>query len=318
MTPEEVRTLITQGEGQRLELKRSLAELERGVRTVAAFANTEGGHLLFGVRDGGGIIGVTIGRTTRERVVNVIRDNTDPVIYPSVEYVKVQGTTVIVVSVEESDNKPHLAFGRAYKRVGAVDVQMTRAEYERLLLQRRQVEFDRQFVEGATYADLDEAKLEWYIRQRAERREVRVPVTSPQETLINLGALVEEGGELAPTKGGALFFGRDPQRFIPHSEVRIARFKGATMGHFIDSADLRGTLPEMIDEAERFIRRNTRVAAKVVGFKRREATEYPYEAIREAICNAVCHRDYFMDGSTVRIMILTALRSTALALCPLG
>ena len=286
-----------------MELKRSLAELERGVRTVAAFANTEGGHLLFGVRDSGEIVGVTVGRTTRERVVNVIRGNTDPVIYPSVEYVEVQGTTVIVVTVEESDNKPHLAFGRAYRRVGAVDVQMTRDEYERLLLQRRQVEFDRQLVEGATYADLDEAKLEWYIRQRAERRGLRAPATSPQETLINLGALVEEGDVLVPTEGGLLFFGRDPQRFIPHSEVRIARFKGTTMGHFIDSADLRGTLPEMIDEAERFIWRNTRVAAKVVGFKRREVTEYPYEAVREAICNAVCHRDYFMDGSTVRIMI---------------
>jgi ATP-dependent DNA helicase RecG len=303
LTPEEVRTLISQGEGQRLELKRSLAELERGVRTVAAFANTEGGHLLFGVRDSGEIIGVTVGRTTRERVVNMIRDNTDPVLYPSVEYVEVQGTTVIVATVEESDSKPHLAFGRAYRRVGAVDVQMTRDEYERLLLQRRQVEFDCQLVEAATYADLDEAKLEWYIRQRAERRGVRAPATSPQETLINLGALVGEGGELVPTKGGLLFFGGDPQRFIPHSEVRIARFKGTTMGHFIDSADLRGTLPAMIDEAEHFIRRNTRVAAKVVGFKRREISEYPYEAVREAICNAVCHRDYFMDGSTVRIMI---------------
>ena len=111
---------------------------------------------------------MTVGRTTRERVVNMIRDNTDPVIYPSVEYVGVQGSTVIVVTVEGSDNKPHLAFGRAYRRVGAVDVQMTRDEYERLLLQRRQVEFDRQPVEGATYADLDEARLEWYIRQRAE------------------------------------------------------------------------------------------------------------------------------------------------------
>ena len=75
------------------------------------------------------------------------------------------------------------------------------------------------------------------------------------------------------------------------------------MGHFIDSAHLRGTLLEMIDEAERFIRRNTRVAAKVVGVKRREVTEYPYEAVREAICNAGRHRDCSMDGSLVRIMI---------------
>lgn len=303
MTPEEVRALISHGEGQRLEFKRSLAELETGVRAAAAMANTDGGHVLFGVRDNGTILGVHIGAQTRERVVQAITDNTDPTLYPSVEYVDLDGKTVIVVTVTRSDNRPHLVRGRAYRRVGAADVQMSRAEYERLLLQRRQVEFDRQFVGGVTYADLDEAKLAWYIRQRTEQRGVRAPATSPQETLVNLGALVEEGGELVPTKGGLLFFGRDPQRFIPHSEVRIARFKGPTMGHFIDSADLRGTLPEMIDEAERFIRRNTRVAAKVVGFKRREIGEYPYEAVREAICNAVCHRDYFMDGSTVRIMI---------------
>ncbi len=180
---------------------------------------------------------------------------------------------------------------------------MSRAEYERLLLQRQQVEFDQQLVDGASYADLDEVKLEWYTLQRAERRGVGLPATSPQETLVNLGALVEKGDDLIPTTGGLLFFGKKPQQFAPHSEVRIARFKGAAMGHFIDSADLRGTLPQMIDEAERFIRRNTRMAAKVVGFKRREISEYPYEAVREAICNAVCHRDYFMDGSTVRIMV---------------
>ncbi len=274
-------------------------------------ANTDGGYVVFGVRGDGSILGVqtcaersrSIGSETRERVVQAVTDNTDPMVYPTVEYVELDGRTVIVVMVARSDNRPHLVRGRAYRRVGAADVQMSRDEYERLLLQRQQVEFDRQLVEGATYADLDEAKLEWYVRQRAERRGIRAPATSPQETLINLGALVEEEGELVPTQGGLLFFGRDPQRFIPHSEVRIARFKGTAMGHFIDSADLQGTLPEMIDEAERFIQRNTRVAAKVVGFKRREVTEYPYEAVREAICNAVCHRDYFMDGSTVRIMI---------------
>jgi ATP-dependent DNA helicase RecG len=286
-----------------LEFKRSLAEVETGVRAAAAMVNTDGGHVLFGVRDDGTILGVEIGAQSKERVVRAITDNTDPTLYPSVEYVELDGRTVIVVTVPGSKDRPYLVRGRAYKRVGAADVQMSRAEYERLLLERQHVEFDRQLVERASYADLDEAKLAWYIRQRAERRGVRVPATFPQETLLNLGALAEEGGELVPTKGGLLFFGRDPQRFIPQSEVRIARFKGTTMGHFIDSADLRGTLPEMIDESERFIRRNTRVAAKVVGFKRREISEYPYEAVREAICNAVCHRDYFMDGSTVRIMI---------------
>jgi len=74
LTPEEVRALIAQGEGQRLELKRSLAELEAGTRAAAAMANTDGGHVLFGVRDDGTITGVRIGAQTRERVVQAVTD----------------------------------------------------------------------------------------------------------------------------------------------------------------------------------------------------------------------------------------------------
>ena len=144
MTPEEIRTLISQGEGQQLELKRSLAELETGVRAAAAMANTDGGHVLFGVRDDGTILGVQVGAQTRERVVQAITDNTDPTLYPSVEYVDLDGKTVIVVTVSRSEDRPHLLRGRAYKRVGAADVQMSRTEYERLLLARRQLPFDQQ------------------------------------------------------------------------------------------------------------------------------------------------------------------------------
>lgn len=138
MTPEEVQALITQGEGQRLEFKRSLAELETGARAAAAMANTDGGHVLFGVRKDGTILGVQIGAETKERVVQAITDNTDPTLYPSVEYVHLDGRTVIVVTVAKSEDRPHLVRGRAYRRVGATDVQMSRAEYERLLLARRQ------------------------------------------------------------------------------------------------------------------------------------------------------------------------------------
>jgi len=303
MTIEELETLIAQGEGQQLEFKRSLAELETAVRTLAAFANTEGGTVLFGVRQSGEIVGVEASQTSKEQLVNKVTASTDPVLYPSVEFVKVNGKTVIVVTVAESENKPYLARGRAYKRVGSTTVQLRRDEYERLLLGRRASEYDRQPVERATWQDIDEDKVRWYLSRRAEKRGLEVPSTPLPNVLTGLGALVERDGQLVLTRAGVLFFGQDPQAFVPHSEVRIARFQGTTMVHFVDRADLRGTLPEVIDEAERFIRRNTRLAAKVVGFRRREVTEYPYEAVREAVCNAVCHRDYTMTGSVVRVMI---------------
>jgi ATP-dependent DNA helicase RecG len=83
----------------------------------------------------------------------------------------------------------------------------------------------------------------------------------------------------------------------------LACFHGTTPLHFIDRLDCVGTLPEMIDEAERFVKRNTRIAAKITGFERREITEYPYLAIREGIANAVAHRDYDRADVEVRVSI---------------
>ena len=254
MTPEELRTLIAQGEGQRLEFKRSLAELETGTRATAAMSNTDGGYVLFGVRKDGTILGVEIGAQTRERVVRAITDNTDPTLYPSVEYVDVDSRTIIVVTVVGSEDRPHLVRGRAYKRVGAADVQMSRAEYERLLLARRQPPFDQQLVEGATYADLDEAKVRDFLRRRQEAYPDTTPPSAPlpQVVIEMLEGARERGGELVPTYTGLLFFGRNPQRFLPRAEVKLARFQGTTTLAFIDrviipstgSGHRHNTLPE--------------------------------------------------------------------------
>ena len=299
LTKEKVLALIAKGEGQRIEFKRSPAELKTGVRSTAAMASTDGGHVLFGVRNDGTIQGVKIGNQTKERVVQTITDNTDPTLYPSVDYVDLDGKIVIVVSVEESDNKPHLAYGQAYKRVGASTRKMDQAEYERRLLQRRQLQrrqppFDQQLVEGASYADLDEAKVRGFLRRRQEAYPDATQPTAPLLQVVTemLEGARERDGELVPTWTGLLFFGQNPQRFLPRSEVKLARFQGTTMLAFIDRLIAHGALPEMLDEAERFIRRNTRTAMKVVEFESVQVSEYPYDAVREALVNAMAHRDY--------------------------
>ncbi len=165
--------------------------------------------------------------------------------------------------------------------------------------------FDHQPLPHATCVDLSEERVQWFLQQRAQKRGVPIPALHFPEAFSELGAAIEHEGKLLPTCGGMLFFGRNPQAWLPHSQIRVARFQGTTTTHFIDRADLQGTLPEMIDAAEQFIRRNTRTAAKVVGFRRREVAEYPFEAIREAICNAVCHRDYQLAGAEIRIMIFS-------------
>ena len=198
------------------------------------------------------------------------------------------------MTVPRSEDRPHLVRGRAYKRVGAADVQMSRAEYERLLLARRQPPFDQQLVEGAIYADLSEAKVQDFLRRRQEAYPDATPPGAPlpQVVVEMLEGARERDGRLVPTYTGLLFFGQTPQRFLPRAEVKLARFQGTTTLAFIDRLIVHGTLPEMLDEAERFVRRNTRTAMKVVEFESVQVTEYPYDAIREGLVNAMAHRDY--------------------------
>ena len=299
MTPEEVRTLISQGEGQQLELKRSLAELETGVRAAAAMANTDGGHVLFGVRDDGTILGVHIGAQTRERVVRAVTDNTDPTLYPSVEYVEMDGRTVIVVTVSRSEDKPHLVRGRAYKRVGAADVQMSRAEYERLLRDRPGAEYDGQVVAQATEDDIAWDKVERYLvlRERGTGRRVTIP---PQQVLQARSCLVEADGTLRPTIAGLLLFGADPQAFLSRSHITVVRFRGQNTAHgYYDRRDLMGTLVEMVDAAEAYLWEHIQHGGRVRGLRREDLHEYPRPALRECLVNAVAHRDYSIRGSRI-------------------
>nr|HID13292.1 hypothetical protein [Anaerolineae bacterium] len=303
MTPEEVLALIAQGEGQRVEFKRSLAELETGARAAAAMANTDGGHVLFGVRKDGTILGVQIGAETRERVVQAITDNTDPTLYPSVEYVDVDGRTVIVVTVVRSENRPHLVRGRAYKRVGAVDAQMTRDEYERLLRERPGVEHDGQVVTQATLDDIDWDKVERYLalREQVTGRRVTIP---PQQVLQARGCLAEAEGVLRPTVAGVLLFGVDPQAFLSRSYITVIRFRGRDMAHgYYDRRDLMGTLPEMVDAAEAYLWEHIQHGGRVRGLRREELHEYPRPALRECLVNAVAHRDYSIRGSRIIVSV---------------
>lgn len=106
---------------------------------------------------------------------------------------------------------------------------------------------------------------------------------------------LKEGERL--THAAVLLFGQEPQRFALQSEVRCARFKGKESLVFIDMKVLRGNVIEQIDEAEKFVMNHISLAAEIRGLLREERWEYPLSAIREAITNAICHRDYFSTAN---------------------
>lgn len=162
--------------------------------------------------------------------------------------------------------------------------------------------FDERVCPEAEYKDLDENEVKEYLKNRAIKLKVAVPMITITDFLVRTLKVVQDSnGILRPTNTGLLFFGKNPSEFISQHEIRIARFKGLDRIEFLDSQEITGTIYRMLDQVEAFFKRNTRLANKIVEFKRIDIPEYPYEAIREAVINAIAHRDYTQQGAPIII-----------------
>ena len=294
--------LINQGESETTEFKTSLAEWRDVVETISAFSNRNGGTIFIGVGDDCKIPGIDNGKGTIENLVNQIKQNTDPVIHPSIRVEVIDGRQVIVVDVEEGDTKPVLAFSRAFMRVGKSNKKLGYEGIRSLALRASKVYWDERICEGAGLEDIDEETVRRYLERREEIRKVRKPEKMVMESLLlNIGAAKTVNDKIKPTNAGILFFCKNPQRFVLQSRLRTARFAGKTLtGDFLDRLDCSGTLWEMVEQAEDFVRKNIRLFGfrTEYSFQRIDKLEYPIKAVREAIINALIHRNFFEPADT--------------------
>jgi len=258
---------------------------------------------MVGVSDGGGIPGVDIGKNTMEELANYIRRNTDPQIFPSVKIREIGEKRVVMIEVTESAEKPVFFKNHAYKRVGKTNQMISSSELRKLAKESGgRVYWDERVCEGASLEDIDEEKVRRYLERREEIRKVSKPEKMDMETLLlNIGAAKKMNGETKPTNAGILFFGKNPQRFVLQSQLRTARFAGRTLTRdFLDRLDCSGALWEMVEQAEDFVRKNIRLFGfrTEYSFQRIDKLEYPIKAVREAIINALIHRNYFEPADT--------------------
>ena len=295
--------LTGSSESMTIEWKQSLSEINEIIETVAAFANTEDGKVFVGVSKDGNILGVQIGKGTVENLVNKIAQHTEPKIHPRITVTKAEGKKIIVIEVQPSEDKLVLANGRPYKRVGPSTRQMGKDEYERLILSKHkdQIRFDNQICKGASLKDVDRNLLkEFILKGRSERGldlSERLPV---QEALMRLKLLKDK----KPTNAAILLFGA-PQDFYLQCELKCIRFKGLDVtGEMLDLKPITGSVIHQLRDAEKFIFDHIALSAWIESGKleRQEKWEYPPNAIREALANAIAHRDYWSTGKVqVRI-----------------
>jgi ATP-dependent DNA helicase RecG len=299
----DLKELIERGETQCLEFKESSGLKDEIGETISAFSNSDGGTVIIGVSNSGGVHGVDIGKNTLEELANYIKRNTDPQAFPSVKIQEIGGKKVVMIEVEESQEKPVFFKNHAYKRVGKTNQRISSSELRKLAKESgERVYWDEQICEDASLEDIEEDKVRWYLERREKIRKVKKPEKMDIDTLLlNIGAAKKVNSEVKPTNAGILFFGKNPQRFVLQSQLRTARFAGKTLTRdFLDRLDCLGTLWEMVEGSEDFVRKNIRLFGfrTEYSFQRIDKLEYPIKAIREGIINALIHRNYFEPADT--------------------
>ena len=306
-TADEVRTLIARGEGLTVEFKREIPRQADDLATeLVALANTQGGTLILGVDDDGQVVGLADDpQRVEERVMGLCRA-CDPPLTVTTEVVEVEGHPLLMIHVPAGADTPYRVRGRCYVRVGSTTQRASREEERRLFQESGQVLYERTPLEEADYEDLDEGKLQRYFEQRAPGAVVNTG-RALRELVeqADLPFLVRRGDQLVPTVAAMLLFGRRPTYYLPQAIVSAARFAGLEIDvTAIDRGSFRGTVNELIEQGVAFVARNMRTASILseADFPRRtDIPEYPLKAVREAITNAVMHRDYSLAGQTVTL-----------------
>lgn len=288
MRAEELLEIIKEGENWLTEFKADFSP-EVG-KTMCAFANTNGGTVFVGISNDGQVKGVP--EKTEEKVANLAH-TCKPSIYPEIRKALHQGKSVLIVEIPHSKGVLHSFKNIAYKRVGTSDMPLSAEELILFARQARIIRFDNQLCE-AKLSDIDEEMVRRFVKSAIAQGRLDISPNSPVAEILDKLEL-KQGDQL--TYAAVLLFGREPQRFALQSEVRCARFKGKEPLNFLDMKVLRGNLIDQIDRAEKFVMNHIRLEAEIRGFLREERWEYPLSAIREAITNAICHRDYFSTSN---------------------
>lgn len=274
--------------------------------TMVAFANADGGTILLGVNEDGEVVDYLTDEDVEGQLVQAMVMCRPPVV-TEWEQSELPDGVIVALKVARSPELHALADGRVLIRAGIENKPPSGEVIRHLAATKSSGDFESEPVVGATLVDLDKNVLDEYMRLRQERGG-RPLKGNLQDHLVEIGAMVEDG---TPTVAGMLLFGKHPQAFLPQSGIIFVKFLGADargrdgLAGYGRRVEIDGPLAKMVERAWSLVMEETQVEAVVTGLKRKELPEYPRFAVREALVNAVCHRDYRLSGRRVEIRLYT-------------
>ena len=275
------------------------------MKTIIAFANTQGGKLIVGIDDKTHeIVGVTneILFQLMDGIANAISDSCMPQIIPDIEPQTIDGKTVIIVSVEAGKNRPYYLKSKGkengtYIRVAGTSRQAFPEKIRELEMEGARISWDELTCVGYPVSKEATEKLCSNI-QNFRQNAGMTQLSLKKEQLINWKILKQSEGQLLATNAYALL----TSDYFPFSKTQCAVFKGTDRAVFLDKREFTGPIYTQIEEAVDFVLRNIRLGATIDGLVRKEKYELPPEAIREMIINAHCHRN-LLDESCIQVAV---------------
>lgn len=322
MTRIELRELIINGENSNVEFKRNDVHPTSLAKEMSALLNREGGVILLGVEDNGEVSGISESHgSTEERVMNIAQNNIQPSVVPIFLSIRMDedNSVGVIKLTPNTSSKPYRARKNnawvTYVRVGTTSREARREEEVRLYQSAGLVNYETKPVLNSGLKSLDLQRISNYFQFILE---ISVPPHDEphewEQILLNSDLLIETGNGVCASVAGLLLFGKNPNRRLPQAGVTAVVFPGSEKDYnTIDEEVIRGPLvplfsenrsvigSSVIDRSVEFVKRNMDSVAWLEGARRQLKKALPIDAVREAIVNAVTHRDYTREGTDIEV-----------------
>ncbi len=291
--------IIRAGENSRVEFKQDTIHQESLLQEIVAFANTEGGIIIFGIQDNTfHIIGLTKKQTDDidKKIANITNDLIRPFLQIITDTTLIDNKLLLIITIPKGSNKPYNTKGAIYIRQGTTKRLLSdKDEILRFYQSSGNLYADEMIVENTSIKDVDLNKIKDYLA--AQKKKVR---NIDELMLVNLGVL--KNGKLS--LGGLLFFGNNPQQYKPVFLIKAVSFFGNSIGgkDYRESLNILGTIPEMFDAGVRFFKNNLKHTQQDQNVNLPGILEIAQVAIEELLQNALVHRDY-LRNSPIRLLI---------------
>ena len=288
---------ILKGESEKIEFKEN-AKTNTYIKTVVAFANGNGGKIVFGVKDNKEIVGVENEFEVMDGIINAISDSCYPKIVPDISLHTLENKTVILVEIEGGKKKPYYLKSKGmqkgtYIRSGAT-TRIIEEDYvlKELVLEGKNKYFDQQVCHGESVSDEEIEKFcEWLEKLARKNSENDTEIRKvTRNTLLSWKVLEEKNGRIFPTNAYILLSGKE--NWEVSRKIQCGVFKGETRSIFVDKKEFEGSIIMQLEKAYQYVLEKINLGSDIVGIYRVDKYEIPPKSIREVIANAVIHRSY--------------------------